>query len=217
MAVDGLPAAYDAVWALELPEPRREQLLGMSTGAQELVALVQTDRALCDHLEAVRSATTTEGFVHGDVRWDNCLALVGPSGRRRTRVLLVDWESAGTGPVAADPGAVLAEYLAAWVESVPIVDRRDPGRLLARASRPMRRMQPAMREFWAAYRDASRSPPSLRYVVELAAVRLLQTAVERAQELASPTAHVVAHAQLAANLLRRPADAARPLLCLREP
>ena len=146
------PLADDSVWASRLSEPSHEMVLGMSTGAQELVAQVQSNRALCDRLDSVRDAITNDGFVHGDVRWDNCLAVAGPGARRRTRIVLVDWESAGRGPAAVDAATVLAEYLAAWVESVPIPAPHDPGRLLARAQRPLRRMQPAIRAFWAAYR-----------------------------------------------------------------
>lgn len=215
--VDGPARLHDPLWALQLTEPSRDLLLDMSTGAQELVARVQADRVLCDCLDAVHGGISTDGFVHGDVRWDNCLAVASGGGRRRTNVILVDWESAGVGPAAVDAGTVLAEYLAAWVESVPLADPRDPGRLLDSATRPLRLMQPAMRAFWGAYRSARRGAPSLRSVVELAGVRMLHTAVERAQELVTPTAHVMAHAQLAANLLRRPQDAAGILLGLHEP
>jgi hypothetical protein len=58
--------------------------------------------------------------------------------------------------------------------------------------------------------------PALRRVIELAAVRLLQTAVEHAQGLAVPTAHVMTLLQLADNMLRHPEDAALTLLALRE-
>ena len=73
-------------------------------------------------------------------------------------------------------------------------------------------MRPAVHDFWSAYRLANPLCPALRRVIELAAVRLLQTAVERAQGLAAPTAHVVTLLQLADNMLRDPEDAALALL-----
>jgi hypothetical protein len=79
---------------------------------------------------------------------------------------------------------------------------------------PLRHMQPAMREFWSAYAGASSEPPPIRRVVELAGVRLLQTAIERARGLLTPSAYVVTLLQLADNLLRRPDDAAIDLLGL---
>jgi Ser/Thr protein kinase RdoA (MazF antagonist) len=197
------PPGLDPLWGLSLPEPRHDLVLDLSAGARDLVARLQASQATCDRLNGLREVLADGTFVHGDLRWDNCLAVAAPGSRRRTRVLLVDWELAGRGPAEHDVGAVLAEYLRSWVGSIPIVDPGDPGRLVARAGHPLRRMQPAMRAFWSGYRGRARGV-SLQRVVELAAVRLIQSAVERAQGFAAPTAHVVTLMQLADNLLRDP-------------
>jgi hypothetical protein len=76
-------------------------------------------------------------------------------------------------------------------------------------------MQPATDAFWSAYCEKSSTPPALRRVVELTAVHLVQTAVERAQALWAPSAHVVTLLQLAENILLEPERAARALLGLR--
>jgi len=151
----------------------------------------------------------------GDLRWDNCLAVAPPGSARRTRLVILDWELAGPGAAGFDVGTVLAEYLRAWVGSIPIVEPGDPGRLVARAGHPLRRMQPALQAFWSAYRLENPVQPTLRRVIELSAVRILQIAVERAQGLAAPSAHVVTLVQLADNMLRGPEDAALSLLGLR--
>ena len=148
-----------------------------------------------------RSCTVTSGGTTAS-------RVPAPGSRRRTRVLLVDWELAGRGAAGFDVGTVLAEYLRCWVGSIPIVEPGDPGRLVARARHPLRRMQPAIHAFWSAYGLANPQRPTLRRVIELAAVRLLQTAVERAQGLVTPSAHVVTLVQLADNMLRHPDDAA---------
>jgi hypothetical protein len=77
-------------------------------------------------------------------------------------------------------------------------------------------MLPAMHAFWSAYRLANPLRPTLRRVIELAGVRLLQTAVEHAQGLVAPSAHLMTLVQLADNMLRDPDDAALSLLGLRE-
>jgi aminoglycoside phosphotransferase (APT) family kinase protein len=210
------PPGVDPLWGLSLPEPRHDVVLDMSAGARDLVARLQASQALCDRLDELRATLADGAFVHGDLRWENCLAVAAPGARRRTRVLLVDWELAGRGPAELDLGAVLAEYLRSWVGSIPIVDPRDPGRLVGRAGHSLRRMQPAMQAFWSGYRRACARAPRLGRVVELAAVRLIQSAVERAQGLATATAHVVTLVQLADNLLRDPDGAAAGLLGLRE-
>jgi aminoglycoside phosphotransferase (APT) family kinase protein len=213
--VEAPPPDVDRMWALLLPEPPHELVLDLSAAAQDLVARIQADDHLCRRLEELRSTPGDEVLVHGDLRWANCLALAAPGSERRTRVVLADWELAGPGPAAFDVGTVLAEYLSVWIGSIPIGDPRDPGRLLARARHPLERMRPAIHDFWAAYRVANPLGPTLRRVVELGAVRLLQTAVEHAQDRVAPTAHIVTLVQLADNLLRHPEDAALTLLGLR--
>ena len=213
--VEDLPPGVDPMWGLSLPEPPHELLLDLSAGAQDLVARLQASRELCGRLDELRDACSDGALVHGDLRWDNCLAVPAPGSRRRTRVLLVDWELAGPGAAGFDVGTVFAEYLRYWVGSIPIVEPADPGRLVAHARHPLSRMQPAIQAFWSAYGLANPRQPTLRRVIELAAVRLLQTAVEGAQGLVTPSAHVMTLVQLADNMLRHPEDAALNLLGLR--
>jgi aminoglycoside phosphotransferase (APT) family kinase protein len=147
--VEHLPPAADRMWGLSLPEPPHELLLDLSDGARDLVARLQGSAELCARLKELREASSDGALVHGDLRWDNCLVVAAPGSRRRTRVLLVDWELAGSGVAAFDAGTVFAEYLCAWVQSIPIVEARDPGRLASRARLPLRRMRPAMEAFWS--------------------------------------------------------------------
>jgi aminoglycoside phosphotransferase (APT) family kinase protein len=215
-AVASLPMGVDRMWALALPDPPYERLLELSAGAQDLVARLQGSPPMCHRLLEMRSATSETNLIHGDLRWDNCLAVAADGSRRRTRLLVVDWELAGSGAAAFDVGSVLAEYLRVWIGSIPIIDPRDPGRLVAHARHPLSRMRPAIQAFWRSYRLASQRPARLRRVIELAGVRLLQTAVERAQGVARPSPHVIALAHVADNLLSAPDDAARFLLGLEE-
>jgi Ser/Thr protein kinase RdoA (MazF antagonist) len=214
-AVDGLPPGYDRMWGLSLPEPSYELLLDLSAGALDLVARLQASEAACRRLEDLRDECADDAIVHGDLRWDNCLVLAAPGSARRTRVLLIDWELAGRGSAAFDLGTVMAEYLRTWVGSIPIVDPADPGRLAHRAGRPLWRMRPALQSFWSAYRLARPDRPALRRVVQLAGVRILQSAVEGAERVAQASAHLVTLLQLADNMLREPEAAASGLLGLR--
>ena len=126
--VGDLPPGFDPMWGLSLSEPLHERLLDLSAGALDLVGRLQASRALCDRLDALRDAVSGDVVMHGDLRWENCLAVAAPGSLRRTRVLLVDWELAGPGPAGFDAGTVLAEYLLSWVGSIPIVDPVEPGR-----------------------------------------------------------------------------------------
>ena len=214
-AVDDLPGRVDRMWGLALPEPSHELVLDLSSGAQDLVARLQSNRPACRRLEELRESVAEDALVHGDLRWDNCLVLPAPGSRRATRALLVDWELAGRGAAAFDAGTVLAEYVTVWVGSIPIVAPADPARLIARAGHPLNRLQPAVQAFWSAYALAAPPGETLRRAVELAAVRVLQTAIEYAHSLAAASAHVVTLVQLADNMLRDPDEAAIGLLGLR--
>ena len=44
------------------------------------------------------SSADSDALVHGDLRWANCLVFAVPGSRRRTRVLVIDWELAGPAP-----------------------------------------------------------------------------------------------------------------------
>jgi aminoglycoside phosphotransferase (APT) family kinase protein len=213
-ALIDLPPGVDRMWGLTLPQPSHEMVLDLSAAAIDLVARVQASDDVCARLQELRATVPGGAIVHGDLRWENCVLVAAPGGRRRTRVLLVDWELAGRGPAAFDVGTALAEYLIRWVGSIPILDARDPSRFVDRARHPLERMRPAVIAFWQAYCAAIGRPPALKPVVELAAVRLLQASVESAMQSAAPSAHGVVLAQLAANLLDDPDAAALVLLGL---
>ena len=95
--IEDRPPGIDPMWGLSLPEPPHELLLDLSAGAQDLVARLQASSGMCARLEELRHERSEETLVHGDLRWDNCLAVAAAGSRRRTRVLLVDWELAGRG------------------------------------------------------------------------------------------------------------------------
>jgi aminoglycoside phosphotransferase (APT) family kinase protein len=208
------PAGVDRLWGL--PEPPLERLRDMSDGALGLLAAIQGSCELCDRLHALRETAAGAGFVHGDLRWENSLAVPAPGSTRRSRVLLIDWELAGAGDPAIDVGTALAEYLRLWVDSVPLADPADPARLLRHARFPLERLRPAMQALWSGYRRAATRPIALRRVVEMAAVRLLEAGLEQAHELGSPSFDGRRLLQLADNLLRTPEHAAWSLLGLHE-
>jgi aminoglycoside phosphotransferase (APT) family kinase protein len=214
--IGDLPAESDRLWGLSLPEPPRELLLDLSAAALDLLSRLQAHEVLCARLLELRGATSADAIVHGDLRWDNCMVVAAPGARRRTRVLLVDWELSGRGPAGFDIGTALAEYLHAWVGSIPMPDPSDPSRFADHAGHPLASMRPAIGALWTAYRSARARPPALAQVVELSAVRLLQAALERARHADELSAHAVVLAQVAAHLLSDPEGTALALLGLHE-
>lgn len=212
-ASHGLPPGPDPRSCLRLHRPDLDTVLTLSAAALELIRMVQASDVLCAALGDLDAGWSGESLVHGDVRWDNCLALPGSGTGRWTGLQLIDWELSGPGDPALDVGAFLGEYLAAWSHSVPIVDPGDPAHLLAHARLPLRRMRPAVRAFWDAYMRGRGLTPAAsaamqRRSTSFAAVRLLGAAFEEAQTLTELHAGVVRLIALSRNLLRRPRDGA---------
>ena len=216
-ALDGLPPVRHPIWGTQVHRPDLDMLRTLSATAMELTRIVQGLDELCAELDDLLASWSEESVIHGDIRWDNCVALRGANSSRWTRLQLIDWELCGAGDPGFDIGAFFGEYLRAWLQSIPIVDAGDPGRLLAHARLPLRRMRPALRAFWDAYalhRGTSGAELSgtLRRATRFAAVRLLTAALEEAQTLAELRASVLYLLPLSHNVLRRPDEASAHLL-----
>ena len=208
--LDGVPAA-DPHALLAIHRPDLAMLRGMSAAGVELVRLIQASAALCARLDELLAAPHRVRVVHGDLRWDNLLAVPRPGSRRRTRLLLVDWELAAVGDPALDLGAYLAECLRAWSRYAGIPDPHAPGRRLVDPVRALPSLWPTVAGFWGAYGgDAA----LLRRAVQCAGARLVLNAIEEAQSLSALDDNVRATLQLGANVLARPEDAATHLLGL---
>jgi aminoglycoside phosphotransferase (APT) family kinase protein len=215
--VEPLAPGDERLWGLSLVEPPLARVRSLSAGALALLAQVQADARLCDRLRRLRTEVSADGFVHGDLRRENCLVSPAPGSRRRTRVLLIDWEHAGPGPSELDVGAALAEYLRVWVDSCENLEPdSDFARLDLGARRPLALVQPPMEALWTAYRRAATQPVSVMRVAELAGARLLEAAFEYAQGLSFVSGHAIVLLQIAKGMLQAPGFAAWNLLRVRE-
>lgn len=216
VVLEGTRIASDPRWALRIHRPDLDTLRTLSAGSVELIRIVQSSDEICTGLGELLASWQDQSVIHGDVRWDNFLAVRGRGSKRRSRLLLIDWEQAGTGDPGLDVGAFFGEYLHAWLQSVPIVDPRNPGRLLAHAGRPLARMQPTLCAFWDGYtRRGGRTAPELSRLltraIQFAAARLVAAALEEAQTLTELRGSVLYTLQLSANVFRRPDEAAHLL------
>jgi thiamine kinase-like enzyme len=212
-ATTDLPAAT-MPWILTIDAPSIELLRDGSEAMIQFVALLQEQAELVVELQRQRAEWRAPTLIHGDLTWDNLLVVAGQ--QREDALRLVDWEMAGLGDPAWDAGSFISEFLTSWVFSIPVA----PGEMTARtelATFPLERAQPAMRAFWNAYtaeRDISDAVQHslLNRIVRCAAVRLLQSAIERLQGETRLTGHAILLLQLSLNILRAPGDAAHRLI-----
>jgi aminoglycoside phosphotransferase (APT) family kinase protein len=218
-ALDNHPAPWSSRSSLQLHRPKLQAAREMTSAAIALIRAVQRSAELCGALDELRAAPYDPALIHGDLRWDNVLTARTPrsASTRRSRVLLLDWESAGRGDPSLDLGAWFGEYLYAWVCSIPFVDPDDPGRLVADARLPLARMRPALNAFWQSYArhgasDERELARVLRRAARHAAVRVLTCAYEESMsrdELAGSARFAL---RLSLNVLQRPDEALAHLL-----
>jgi aminoglycoside phosphotransferase (APT) family kinase protein len=218
-AVGGLPGRVDPTATVRIHQPDLESLHEMSSAAVNFTEVLQSSDEICASLDALVASWSPGSTSHGDVRWDNCLALRKAESDRWTGLQLCDWEHAAAGDPALDIGSFFGEYLRAWLQSIPIVDAVEPGRLLAHAGMPLHRMRPAIRIFWDTYArhrrcSAAELSDTLRRATGFAAARLLTAAVEEAQTLVELRASVLYLVPLSRNILARPDEASAHLLGL---
>jgi aminoglycoside phosphotransferase (APT) family kinase protein len=211
-ALEGLPtsvASRSGVHRVDLGT-----LQTSSATALELISLVQRSGELCARLDELEAARVEHAVVHGDVRWDNCLAV--PRSGRWADLVMIDWELAGAGDPADDVGAFLGEYLGAWLRSMPGLDPHGRAVMPPAAAATLQRMHLALRAFWDAYVSRSEidAGRTLRRATQFAAARLLTAAVEEAQQLPDVRAGSLNAIHLAHAVLRRPDEAAAQLLGL---
>lgn len=206
-------------WALALHAPTLESLPGKSKASVEVIKMVQFMPDFCKELSRLESEWSPEAFIHGDLKWDNCLSYRGPKASRRNKLAIVDWETAGFGDPCWDVGSAFSDYLTFWVLSIPVTADSSLSRLPDMARYPLTEMQPALRSFWNAYTstrgwgDLTATDQLLRSL-RFAAARLVQTAFEQMQMRTELTGNVVAMVQLAQNIIKYPLKANDTLLNL---
>lgn len=216
-----LPIRRDPPWILSLHRPGLGMYCRISSANLQLIATIQKFPELGMRFEQLRQEWSHAVLVHFDVKWDN--VLVAPKtpanahGKWTYGIKLVDWELAGLGDPCWDVGTVFGEYLGFWLHSIPSTGENSPDYLLDLARYPLRKMQPAIREFWRSYSRRMRLDMAshslwLMRAVRYAAARLVQTAFEQGQTMAQLSGNALSQLQLSLNMLQRPEQAAVHLL-----
>jgi hypothetical protein len=220
-------------WCLSIHWPYLRQLDTASNAAIQLITIIQSSPEFCRCLDKLSEEWRAAGYtgragnsamlltpIHCDIKWNNIIVCPkGSGGRRATSVKLIDWELARIGDPCWDIGSMFGEYLACWLLSIPVSNTEAPDHFLDQASFPLRRLRPAMRAFWSSYsyhrRLNARPEMKAAYItrsVRYSAVRLVQTAYERAQTLTQLTGSDILLLQLALNILQWPEQAMQTLL-----
>jgi aminoglycoside phosphotransferase (APT) family kinase protein len=186
-----------------------------SAGNLEVVRLVQGHEGIRVGLSRLAADWEPTALIHGDVKWDNCLACATPGASRMSRLFLVDWEFCSVGDPLWEVGSVLAECIVTWLNSIPLSSDMSEDFWVESARFPLERMHPAIAAFWLAYfRQQKPSVDIVQRAVCFCAARILQTAFESSQLATSLDGRAICYLQVAANLFERPLEAGALLLGL---
>jgi aminoglycoside phosphotransferase (APT) family kinase protein len=202
-------ATASILWFGQTPD---ERLPRQTPAIAALRDAARHDPDLSRGLAELREEWRSDAFVHGDLKWENVMVTPEPE----PVVHLVDWETSGAGDAAWDVGGLLHAYLRMWVTSLPR-DALRPDAAAPAGGEAIAAAAPSIRALWSGYRAAAepgRPGPFLLRAVRYAGARMLQTAYESAAYARGLSPQAVAFAQLAANVMARPAQAARALFSL---
>jgi hypothetical protein len=211
----GWQPALRVPWVLGIHRPGLDLLRHASAANIEIVRAIQRSSRFGELLDELRDHWTYSTLVHFDLKGENCLLAGSPSTGRKG-VKIIDWELAGIGDPGWDTGSVFATCLDIWLSSTPLVSELPIDQALTIAACPLSRMQAGMHSFWSAYVRSKNAGTGgaalLDRAIRYSAVRLLQTAYERAQVSSQITSSAVALVQLSLNMLLRPCEAGVQLL-----
>jgi aminoglycoside phosphotransferase (APT) family kinase protein len=176
----------------------------MSPANLELIKLLQKNSRMTTSLDSLRNEWTAETLIHNDIKGDNILVTRRAGGEVDVRI--IDWELIQIGDPAWDVGSVFRDFLDYWLLSVPLTGDLNPEEMLERAEIPLRKIHPATRAFWNAYRSSvlmqtDQAGDFLMRALRFAAARMAQGAYEWSSATHEPPNLSVAMLQLAANIL----------------
>jgi aminoglycoside phosphotransferase (APT) family kinase protein len=202
--------------AFFLHRPNHNFYCDASHGNLQAVQFMQSFPAFGALVDALRGEWRADCAIHFDVKGDNILLDAKPGARS---AWLVDWEMAALGDAAWDVGSMIADYLGAWLSSIPLTGTDPPAYYLSLARFPLTKLRPALRAFWASYRVArgltGRAATALLLsATRYGAVRLIQRVHEQTREAVDLVANTICQLQMSWNILREPESACVHLLGL---
>ncbi len=199
-------------WVLSLHERAAESFESLSPANSELLRIVQKYPGFGEALDNLREAWPRDTLINGDMKFAHCILLGG-------QLNFIDWEMADFGDPYWDAGAILKEYVHAWIRSMPSAPGMSIEEGVEQARYPLATIQPAIRAFWHSYSarmqiDESTAEETLGRTVAYAAAQMIQTAYQSLQDAKQMSAHSIRLLQLSLNILSAPTQAAHDLLGL---
>jgi Ser/Thr protein kinase RdoA (MazF antagonist) len=188
-------------WVLSFAAPPVEILATESSGIVALTRRLQGSPPLLRALDEVGAAWDNRAVCHHDVRLHNVLHATAPS----PRVVLIDWELCAPGHYLWDLACFFESYVQLWALSRS--SSSGPG-----ASRSIAYFQQLLGACWSAYRERATHPgigqtATIRLVARMIAVKLVQSALEYAQQSNDPTRESIMLLETSKKFCEQPLEA----------
>jgi aminoglycoside phosphotransferase (APT) family kinase protein len=192
----------------------------LGQGQRRLIDIVSKHNALPDCLDNLASNWRFDSFIHGDIKFENCvLSLSASSGI--TEVKIVDWELADFGDPCWDVGSLLQAYLYLCIR--PSLAQRGVSleARLERAGHRTESMRSSVAAFWKSYcagvsMGESESHAFLERAIYCASARMIQMALEVMHGQMEPPPAALSLLDVSAEIMTR-SDAAAGLSGLPRP
>ncbi|RXJ73000.1 hypothetical protein CS022_11895 [Veronia nyctiphanis] len=191
-----------------------------SPAQQEMNDLIVNNNEMCQALESLQDMWTVNGFIHSDLRLENCmLQLESSSNSKPKNVTFLDWESFQTGDVAWDIAGVMAGFLS--ILSLGNVNDSYTGKELNNSAVTYRKksehITQQMRSFCLSYLQQGKIgslhvKTLLNRVINFSAARLLSLSLDSLSGKEEMTLDGLLHLQLAQNILEDPEKSRKTLL-----
>jgi Ser/Thr protein kinase RdoA (MazF antagonist) len=168
----------------------------------QLLAAIRGDECLREHLSKLHDSWTTSTMIHGDVRLEN---VVAHGHDEREAIVLVDWETVGSGEPRWDVACALGDLLNLWLISSVSRELGSPAspdqtQTATQALDQVRSLVTALLEGYLDNSAADDNSSLFRQCFSFSAARLLQIVYESHQLRSDLDLYAVKAVQMAANI-----------------
>jgi thiamine kinase-like enzyme len=184
-----------------------------------LIDLVREHAQLPDSLDRIASSWRFDSFIHGDIKFENCVisptnSALEPNLKEGALLIkLVDWELADFGEPAWDVGCLLQAYVYACMRSSLAHRTIDLRHRLGESGVQVEPMRCAVKNFWQRYcsamgLDAGSRSTFLERAIQCASARMIQMALEVMHGQDEPPPIALSLLYASQEVMERPFEAA---------
>lgn len=203
-------------WILSLNHHGAKIIEKLSSANSHMFQIIQKYPEFPLMLENLRNQWQTDSFIHGDMKWANCIIRQPDNKGNEMCIKIVDWEQADFGDACWDVGAIFQEFISFWIMSIQISGETQAVQLSGLSKYPLKIMQPAIQSFWRSYSETLMLKNDIKREllersVKYSAARIIQTVYEELYNSNQINPNIICMLQVSFNILKNPQEAIKYL------